>query len=124
MVTGVHAVLFTTDADADRAFFRDVLEFPSVDAGGGWLIFGLPPAELAAHPNHGDGRGARANRAATRPSSAIQPLDGKGSWVTEFASASGQTAVAVATTARRARPRRTMLAKCRCCRGRRFPRPK
>jgi hypothetical protein len=38
-----------TDADADRAFFRDVLELHSVDAGGGWLIFALPPAELAAH---------------------------------------------------------------------------
>ena len=50
MITGMHAVLFTTDADADRAFFRDVLKFPSVDAGGGWLIFALPPAELAAHP--------------------------------------------------------------------------
>jgi predicted enzyme related to lactoylglutathione lyase len=50
MITGVHAVLFTTDAEADRAFFRDVLELPSVDAGGGWLIFALPPAELAAHP--------------------------------------------------------------------------
>ena len=50
MITGVHALIFTTDAERDRAFFRDVLEFPSVDAGGGWLIFGLPPAELAAHP--------------------------------------------------------------------------
>jgi predicted enzyme related to lactoylglutathione lyase len=50
MITGVHAVIFTTDAERDRAFFRDVLEFSSVDAGGGWLIFGLPPAELAAHP--------------------------------------------------------------------------
>jgi catechol 2,3-dioxygenase-like lactoylglutathione lyase family enzyme len=50
MITGVHAVIFTADADADRAFFRDVLEFPFVDAGGGWLIFALPPAELAAHP--------------------------------------------------------------------------
>jgi catechol 2,3-dioxygenase-like lactoylglutathione lyase family enzyme len=50
MITGVHAVIFTTDAERDRAFLRDVLEFPSVDAGGGWLIFGLPPAELAAHP--------------------------------------------------------------------------
>jgi catechol 2,3-dioxygenase-like lactoylglutathione lyase family enzyme len=56
MITGAHAVLFTTDADADRAFFRDVLEFPSVDAGGGWLIFGLPPAELAAHPAEENGR--------------------------------------------------------------------
>jgi catechol 2,3-dioxygenase-like lactoylglutathione lyase family enzyme len=50
MITGVHAMIFTTDAERDRAFFRDALEFPSVDAGDGWLIFGLPPAELAAHP--------------------------------------------------------------------------
>lgn len=50
MITGLHAVIFTRDAERDRAFFRDVLEFPSVDAGGGWLIFALPPAELAAHP--------------------------------------------------------------------------
>jgi predicted enzyme related to lactoylglutathione lyase len=50
MITGVHAVIFTSDAERDRAFFRDVLELPSVDAGGGWLIFALPPAELAAHP--------------------------------------------------------------------------
>src|SRR5262245_38084300 len=56
MITGIHAVLFTTDADADRAFFRDVLELPSVDAGDGWLIFALPPAELAAHPADADGR--------------------------------------------------------------------
>jgi predicted enzyme related to lactoylglutathione lyase len=56
MITGMHAVLFTTDADADRAFFRDVLELPSVDAGGGWLIFALPPAELAAHPADESGR--------------------------------------------------------------------
>ena len=55
MITGVHAVIFTSDAEADRAFFRDVLELPSVDAGGGWLIFGLPPAELAAHPADDDG---------------------------------------------------------------------
>jgi catechol 2,3-dioxygenase-like lactoylglutathione lyase family enzyme len=50
VITGVHAIVFTLDAAADRAFFRDVLGFPSVDAGGGWLIFALPPAELAAHP--------------------------------------------------------------------------
>jgi predicted enzyme related to lactoylglutathione lyase len=50
MITGVHAIIFTNDADGVRAFFRDVLEFPSVDAGQGWLIFALPPAELAAHP--------------------------------------------------------------------------
>jgi predicted enzyme related to lactoylglutathione lyase len=50
MITGVHAVLYTQDASADRAFFRDVLGLTSVDAGSGWLIFALPPAELAAHP--------------------------------------------------------------------------
>ena len=56
MITGVHAVIFTTDAEQDRAFFRDVLELPFVDAGEGWLIFALPPAELAAHPADEDGR--------------------------------------------------------------------
>jgi catechol 2,3-dioxygenase-like lactoylglutathione lyase family enzyme len=56
MITGVHALIFTTDAEADRAFFRDVLELPYVDAGGGWLIFALPPAELAAHPADEDGQ--------------------------------------------------------------------
>jgi catechol 2,3-dioxygenase-like lactoylglutathione lyase family enzyme len=55
VITGVHAVMFTRDAEGLRAFVRDVLGFPSVDAGGGWLIFALPPAELAAHPADGDG---------------------------------------------------------------------
>jgi catechol 2,3-dioxygenase-like lactoylglutathione lyase family enzyme len=54
VITGVHAIVFTLDAAADRAFFRDVLGLPCVDAGGGWLIFALPPAELAAHPTDGD----------------------------------------------------------------------
>jgi catechol 2,3-dioxygenase-like lactoylglutathione lyase family enzyme len=53
VITGVHAIVYTQDAEADRAFMRDVLGFPSVDAGGGWLIFALPPAELAAHPTEG-----------------------------------------------------------------------
>lgn len=56
MITGAHAIVYSLDADADRAFFRDVLGFPSVDAGGGWLIFALPPAELAAHPADAGGR--------------------------------------------------------------------
>ena len=55
MISGVHAVIFTEDAEALRAFLRDVLGLRSVDAGGGWLIFALPPAELAAHPAEGDG---------------------------------------------------------------------
>jgi catechol 2,3-dioxygenase-like lactoylglutathione lyase family enzyme len=56
VISGVHAVIFTRDAEALRAFLRDVLGFSSVDAGGGWLIFALPPAELAAHPSDEGGR--------------------------------------------------------------------
>ncbi|GAA5113137.1 VOC family protein [Pseudonocardia adelaidensis] len=55
MISGVHAIIYTGGADALRAFFRDVLEFDSVDAGGGWPIFALPPAELAVHPTEGAG---------------------------------------------------------------------
>ena len=51
MITGVHAILFAQDADAVRTFLHDTLEWPSVDAGGGWPIYALPPAELAAHPS-------------------------------------------------------------------------
>jgi len=54
MITGAHVILFVPDAAATRAFFRDVLSLPAVDAGDGWLIFALPPAELAAHPTDGD----------------------------------------------------------------------
>lgn len=50
MITGCHIIISSTDADADRAFFRDVLGFHSVDAGRGWLIFRLPPGEAAVHP--------------------------------------------------------------------------
>ena len=50
MINAAHVVIYTQDADADRAFFRDTLRFPAVDAGGGWLIFALPPAELGIHP--------------------------------------------------------------------------
>lgn len=50
MINGAHIIINSTDADADRAFFRDVLKWPHVDAGGGWLIFKLPPAEVAVHP--------------------------------------------------------------------------
>ena len=56
MINGVHAIIYSDDAEGVRAFFRDVLELPSVDAGGGWLIFALPPAELAAHPAGGETR--------------------------------------------------------------------
>ena len=50
MITGAHTILYSSDAEADRAFLRDVLGFPHVDAGGGWLIFRLPPGEVAVHP--------------------------------------------------------------------------
>jgi predicted enzyme related to lactoylglutathione lyase len=52
-ITGAHLMAFSTDAQATRAFLRDVLELDSVDAGGGWLIFALPPAELGVHPIDG-----------------------------------------------------------------------
>ena len=49
MINGTHVVIYTKDAEADRAFFRDVLKFPSVDAGHGWLIFAMPQLEAAFH---------------------------------------------------------------------------
>ncbi|MCC3779296.1 VOC family protein [Streptomyces sp. UNOB3_S3] len=54
MINGAHVILYSRDADADRAFVRDVLGFPGVDAGGGWLVFRLPPAEVAVHPVDGE----------------------------------------------------------------------
>jgi len=50
MITGAHVLFYSENPEADRAFFGDVLGFRAVDAGGGWLIFGLPPAEAAFHP--------------------------------------------------------------------------
>jgi catechol 2,3-dioxygenase-like lactoylglutathione lyase family enzyme len=55
MISGAHVIIYSKNADADRAFFRDVLGFKSVDAGPGWLIFALPPAEAAFHPSDKDG---------------------------------------------------------------------
>ena len=51
MIRGAHVIVYSRDAEADRAFFRDVLKYPFVDAGHGWLIFALPPAEVAVHPS-------------------------------------------------------------------------
>jgi catechol 2,3-dioxygenase-like lactoylglutathione lyase family enzyme len=51
VINGSHVILFSRDPEADRAFFADVLGQPHVDAGGGWLIFKLPPAEVAMHPS-------------------------------------------------------------------------
>ena len=56
MIFGAHVIIYTRDADADRAFLRDVLGFEGVDAGHGWLILALPPAEIAAHPSDSGGR--------------------------------------------------------------------
>ena len=55
-VSAVHMTVFSRDAEATRAFFRDILGLDSVDAGGGWLIFALPPAELGVHPTEGPPR--------------------------------------------------------------------
>jgi len=56
MIFGAHVIVYSKDAEADRAFFRDVLGFSSVDAARGWLIFALPPAEAAVHPADENGR--------------------------------------------------------------------
>ena len=51
MTTGIHLVIYSKDTEADKAFFRDILKLTNVDVGQGWLIFGLPPSELAVHPS-------------------------------------------------------------------------
>ena len=56
MIEGAQSIIYSSDPEAYRAFFRDVLALPHVDVGGGWLIFGLPPAEVAFHPAHSGGR--------------------------------------------------------------------
>lgn len=56
MINGAHIVIYTTDPEVDRAFFRDVLKLPSVDAGHGWLIFAMPPLEAAFHDSEANGK--------------------------------------------------------------------
>ena len=51
MIIGAHSIIYSKNSEADRAFLRDVLKFPNVDVGGGWLIFSLPPSEVAVHPS-------------------------------------------------------------------------
>src|SRR6478672_7820841 len=51
MITGAHSIIYSTDPEADRKFFKEVLQLTHVDVGSGWLIFGLPPSELAVHPS-------------------------------------------------------------------------
>jgi catechol 2,3-dioxygenase-like lactoylglutathione lyase family enzyme len=55
MINGAHVIVYSKDPESDRAFFRDVLKFPAVDAGHGWLIFALPKAEVAFHPAEKNG---------------------------------------------------------------------
>jgi catechol 2,3-dioxygenase-like lactoylglutathione lyase family enzyme len=62
MITGTHILIYTTNPEADRAFFRDVLDFRAVDVGRGWLIFAMPPAEAAFHPSNGDSPQKHAGR--------------------------------------------------------------
>ena len=54
MIIGAHSVIYSTDPEADHRFLRDVLRLPAVDGGGGYLIFGLPPAEASVHPSRKD----------------------------------------------------------------------
>jgi len=54
MISGAHSIIYSKDPDADRKFFRDTLKLTNVDVGQGWLIFGLPPSEVAVHPGEND----------------------------------------------------------------------
>ena len=56
LINGAHSIVYSKDAEADRAFLRDVLGLPAVDVGRGWLIFALPPSEVAVHPAEGSDR--------------------------------------------------------------------
>jgi hypothetical protein len=56
VINGFHSIIYSTNPDADRAFLRDVLKLTHVDVGHGWLIFGLPPSEIAVHPADANGR--------------------------------------------------------------------
>jgi hypothetical protein len=55
MITGAHSIIYSTNAEADRTFLRDVIGLTHVDVGHGWLIFGLPPSEVAVHPSEANG---------------------------------------------------------------------
>jgi len=56
MINGAHVIIYSTNPEADKAFLRDVLRLPNVDVGHGWLIFALPPSEVAVHPDDHGGR--------------------------------------------------------------------
>jgi predicted enzyme related to lactoylglutathione lyase len=78
VITGTHAIIYSEDAQALREFFRDVLEFDSVDAGRGWLIFGLPPAELGVHPREAAGVGHELYLMCDDINATVKQLEGKG----------------------------------------------
>jgi predicted enzyme related to lactoylglutathione lyase len=78
VITGAHAIIHSQDAQALREFFRDVLEFDSVDSGGGWLIFALPPAELGVHPTEAAGGGHELYLMCDDINATVKELEGKG----------------------------------------------
>jgi predicted enzyme related to lactoylglutathione lyase len=77
-ITGVHAILYTRDAEADRGWLANVLGLKSVDAGAGWLIFALPPAELAAHPASSEGGDVELYLMCDNLQTTIKNMHGKG----------------------------------------------
>lgn len=96
-ITGVHAILYSGDAAADRAFLADVLGLTSVDAGDGWPIFALPPAELAAHPAPADGGGHELYLMCDDIEATVRELAAKGA---EFSSGVTQQRWGLITTIR------------------------
>jgi catechol 2,3-dioxygenase-like lactoylglutathione lyase family enzyme len=78
LINGAHAIIFSSDAEADRAFFKDVLGLRSVDAGGGWLIFALSPAELAVHPAEPEKAGQEVYLLCEDIDTAVTELESKG----------------------------------------------
>src|SRR5262245_24413746 len=56
MINGAHCIIYSSNSETDRDFFKDVLNLPNVDVGGGWLLFGLPPSEIAVHPADASGK--------------------------------------------------------------------
>lgn len=77
MINGAHAIIYSKDAAADRAFFKDVLGLAHIDAGGGWLIFELPPAELAFHPKEAGKPGHEIYLLCDDIDAAVRELKGK-----------------------------------------------
>jgi len=78
VITGAHAIIFSSDAEADRAFFKDVLGLGSVDAGGGWLIFALRPSELAVHPAEAGKPGQEIYLTCEDIDATVRDLEGRG----------------------------------------------